>query len=199
SRRRHHNRSDAAEHCNNDYERKDRTTSASKKNFARLRCERLTGCDAFQRDEVNENKARENVNDGDDDHAVSQRARQCASRILYFTRKFAQVPPTGKRKERADESSCERANQRRGIGATSNKWSEVGPFAELKSNTPEKDEREQAEFQKRQRAHESSAEFHAAYVYNRNDDYRCDSQQFGSKQGEFQDVAGVSRETNGQR
>src|ERR1051326_7347345 len=65
---------------------------------------------------------------------------------------------------------------------------EVGPVAELKSDGPEYDEREQAEFEKHQRAYEPAAEADAANVDERDGDDRRDGEKFCGPGREMDDV-----------
>ena len=60
----------------------------------------------------------------------------------------------------------------------SDKRSEVGPVAELKTDSPKTNNGKQAELEKRENAHEPCAEFHATNVDEGNDEYRGDRDYF---------------------
>ncbi len=116
--------------------------------------------------------------------------------ILYFTGKFSEIPPASERKESSHHTTRQRRDQRCCTCLARDEWSEVGPVAELKPDAPEKHERQQAEFEKRYCSYEAGAEFDAANVDERNDDDRRDRHHLEAGSGEFENVTGISRETD---
>src|ERR1041384_73792 len=82
---------------------------------------------------------------------------------------------------------------------TFDKRCEVGPVAELKTNSPEKDESEQTEFENREGADEACPQPDATNVDECNENDRHDGEDFDLCWREFEDVGSVGCESGGER
>ena len=120
------------------------------------------------------------VNDRDDDHTVSECSWQGARGILYFTRKLAEVPPTGKGKERANHSARQRADKWGRACTPLDERSEVGSITELKTDAPKENESKQAELEERHGANKSRTQSDAMNIDQRHHDDRRDSENLDS-------------------
>ena len=121
--------------------------AVAEQDFSRLRDERAVGGNPFDRHQVNEDGADDDIHHSDRNHAKSQSARKRAARVAYLAGNFCGVPPAAEAEKGADQGGAQGRRQRQRARTLRDERNEIGPGAQVKCERPNGESGKHGKFQ----------------------------------------------------